>query len=218
MPPLASLPEADQSVSVGIHQWFTCIIQLFSVLDDTFVDNWINKDSRLPVDFAWIQDKQARLSRCMTLPEYQRQNLTDMQQVDLITTDLWLRSLLWRIALSKLLLTSDVSADSMSIFFPLQLSRQLQVLLTNISCDAFEVHGAGILQKIFDITNTFAEILVHVPPSSQWIDTDDRIADFIFLHNYLHSISRFTDAEKEILEEKCEKIRLLMTGSHADRY
>lgn len=151
----------------------------------------------------------------MNLSEYQCRNLTDMQQVDLITTHLWLRSLLWRIALSKLL-TCDVSADSMSVFFPLQLSGQLQVLLTNISRDAFEVHGAGILQKIFDITNTFAEILVHAPPSSQWIDTDDRIADLIFLHNYLHSMSRFADAEKEILEEKCEKIRLLMTGSHAD--
>jgi len=215
--PLMSLPEADPSVSPGIHLWFTCIIQLFTVLDDTFVDNWINKHSRLSVDLAWLQSKQAHLDRCMNLSEHQRQSLTDMQQIDLTATDLWLRSLLWKIALSKLLLTNHASADSWSIFFPLRLSHQLQVRITSIPRTAVEIHGAGILQKIFDITNTLAEIIIHVPRSSEWTDTNGRIADFVLLHNYLHDMSRFSDAEKEILEEKCQKIRVLVTRSHAGR-
>lgn len=206
LPPLTSLPEPNEALNAGIQEWYTGIIQRFSILDDVFIANWTTKDSHPPEDISWIEAKQAQLSQCMDLSVQQSQLLTEMQQADLVITSYWLRTLLWQIALSKFLLTTDMSADSMSIFFPLRLSRKLQWLLMTISREAIEVHGAGILQKIFDITNTVADILIQVTPSTGRSDTEERIEEFIFLYDYLNQMSRFYDAEKKILREKRQRI------------
>ncbi|KAK4949952.1 hypothetical protein LTR10_011794 [Elasticomyces elasticus] len=209
LPPLSSLPDPDEALGAGVHQWYIGIIQRFSMLDGTFIANWTTKDSHPPADIAWIEEKQAQLSQCMDLSGQQRRLLTEMQQADLVVTSYWLRTLLWQIALSKFLLTTETSSESMSIFFPLRLSRQLQWLLMTISRDAIEIHGAGILRKIFDITNTVADILIQVTPSTLTRDTEERIDDFIFLYDYLNTMSRFHDAEKRILREKRERIDVL---------
>ncbi|KAI1615992.1 hypothetical protein EDD36DRAFT_414908 [Exophiala viscosa] len=220
--PLSSLPEPDGALDAGIQQWYTGIIERFSMLDGVFITNWTTKDSHPPADIAWIEEKQSQLSQCVELSGQQRQLLTVMQQADLVVTSYWLRTLLWQIALSKFLLTTDTSAESMSIFFPLRLSHQLQWLLTTISRDAIEVHGAGILRKIFDITNTVADILIQLTPSTLRGDIEERIGDFIFLYDYLNTMSRFHDAEKKMLREKRERIdvffpRESMVGSDLQR-
>jgi len=56
---------------------------------------------------------------------------------------------------------SDPSSRSWNLTSTLHLSRRLQVLLTNIPCDVFEVHGAGILQIIYDILTCSGFITVY---------------------------------------------------------
>ncbi|KAL6245550.1 hypothetical protein RBB50_007549 [Rhinocladiella similis] len=213
--PLSSPPDSDGTLEPGIEQWYTAIVQRFCMLDDTFIANWINKGNASALecdagtDWSWIETKQAQLSAEMDLRAHPSPILTEMQQVDILITGYWVRTLLWQIALSLCLLTSDSSSDWMSLSFPLRLSHQLQSLLTSISRAAIEVHGAGILQKIFDITNTIADILIHVTPSRPRADTEAHIADFFFLYDYLNNMSKFFEAERKILQEKRERIRVI---------
>ncbi|KAJ9620094.1 hypothetical protein H2204_012404 [Knufia peltigerae] len=215
--PLSSLPVSDGTLEPGIEQWYTAIIQRFCMLDDTFIANWIKKgnpsapECDAGTDWSWIEAKQAQLSAEMDLHAHPSPILTEMQQVDIIITSYWVRTLLWQIALSVCLLTSDSSSDWMSLSFPLRLSHQLQSLLTLISRDSIEVHGAGILQKIFDITSTIADILIHVTPLTPRADTEAHIADFFFLYDYLNNMSKFFEAERKLLQEKRERIRVIFS-------
>ena len=197
------IPTVEQNgeLSEGISVWFTCIVRLFSTLDQTFIEHWIDKGKGLRLDLQWIEGREAHLNQVMHLLQQHDHALTEMQSIDLITTDLWLRTLLWKLALTNLLLTNNNSIDSMSIFFPLHLSRKLRIILSRMPQSAFEVHGSGMLEKIFDVTNTFADILAYMPSS---IDVSDRLSDFYFLRDYLDGMSRFGNAERIILVEKSE--------------
>ncbi|KAK6371220.1 hypothetical protein LTS17_008951 [Exophiala oligosperma] len=189
--PLSSLPVSDGTLEPGIEQWYTAIIQRFCMLDDTFIANWIKKgnpsapECDAGTDWSWIEAKQAQLSAEMDLHAHPSPILTEMQQVDIIITSYWVRTLLWQIALSS--------------------------LLTLISRDSIEVHGAGILQKIFDITSTIADILIHVTPLTPRADTEAHIADFFFLYDYLNNMSKFFEAERKLLQEKRERIRVIFS-------
>ena len=204
---LPSHPDWDVSVENGVQEGFNQIISLFRLIDSTFIENWLNKSTTSTATFSWIEEKQAQLSQ--DLEDCRFQALTEMQQVDLIITQYWLRTSVWQIALSKFLLKSEASTDSMSIFFPMRISHRLRHFLVRNPRKAMEPHGTGILKKIFDITNTFADILIFIFPAATQDEVVDRMDDFLFLHTYLLNMSRFYRREKEILDTKLERLRAM---------
>jgi len=219
LPPLASTPERDPDLSSEMQDWFDSIITRFAMIDQTFISNWLSKDDQTTsssTDLSWITSTQHQLSQAMSLFDYQYQTLSETQQVDVIITSYWLGTLVWQIALSKLLLTTNptTDTDALSMFFPLRLSGRLQSLLTSISRSAVEIHGTGILQKIFDITTTIADILIYVSDAANADDSGvywsrSGLNDFAFLNSYLMNMPTFYTMERKILTEKYEKVRVL---------
>lgn len=85
--------------------------------------------------------------------------LTELQQVDICITRLWLRHWTWQIALSRGLLCSPSSPTAHEAT-SLQLLRDLTSLfdrLENVTTVGF--HEFGIVQKLFEITSTIADVL-----------------------------------------------------------
>ncbi|KAH7028995.1 uncharacterized protein B0I36DRAFT_363599 [Microdochium trichocladiopsis] len=94
-----------------------------------------------------------------------------LQHIDQYVTRLWLRTLLWQLALSRGLLSSDPSPHShegLSLHFPARrLSLQLRSLVNRLdSFAAINTQGTGVLQKLFEVTSTIADVMALPSPAT----------------------------------------------------
>jgi len=216
--PLATgLPEFDSSLPPGLHEGFSQIIELFTLVDEQFMRNWLlmaTDPASTTVTAAWIEQKHSELedrdaASPTSLPSsHSITCLSDMQQADLIITRHWLRTLLWQMAMSKCLLSSHTQKEFMSLLFPVRVSSQLRHLITSFSRENIEVHGSGILQKLFEITDTIANVIIHVP-AAPLENTTNRVEDFLFLIDFLFSFPRFAPKLMQILRERLETLQQL---------
>ncbi|KAK8211507.1 hypothetical protein M8818_003160 [Zalaria obscura] len=210
---LQGLPEYDDSTPRGIHDGFCQIIKLFTLIDADFLSIWLADDaSDKSLTAEWIEDKHRQIDAEPAGEDGLISDLTDLQQSDLIITKHWLRNLVWQMAMSKCLLSSTASNRAMSLLFPVRLSSRLRNLLTKMSRESVEIHGSGIQQKLFELTDTIANVIITVPGASME-ETASRVNDFTFLINFLFSLPRFNPAEKAHLQKKLEKLQSMFPYS-----
>lgn len=209
--PLDRMPELDPNLPLGVHDGFCQIIKLFQLVDGDFLQNWLNRQQETSVtDSAWIEKKQEELNRELDKSEIAAVmgSLTELQQADLLITRQWLRTVVWQMAMSQCLLSSMASKSCMSLLFPVGVSRQLRRLLVNMTPEAIEVHGSGIYIKLFELTNTIADVIILIPAASL-DETSDRLDDFLFLLRFLLDSSHSDAVRSRILQEKLEKLQSL---------
>ncbi|OJD38030.1 c6 zinc finger domain protein [Diplodia corticola] len=108
--PLPGPPEHDAHMSATIQQGWNCIIQTFLLIDRQFVDFWRGDRSRIPS--AWLNAKHRQLDDERWPRRADLALLPAMQQADILITRQWLRTMLWQMAISSMLLTIDVPAPT----------------------------------------------------------------------------------------------------------
>ncbi|KAL0260124.1 hypothetical protein SLS55_005870 [Diplodia seriata] len=106
--PLPGPPAHDPSMSPAIQHGWNYIIQTFLLIDRQFVDYWRGDRSRIPS--AWINAKHRQLDD-ERWPRSELAALPAMQQADILITRQWLRTMLWQMAISSVLLAIDVPAE-----------------------------------------------------------------------------------------------------------
>lgn len=207
---LPNIPEDNPSIPPGVTEYFNQLIRVFRVVDDDFIRNWIDK-TRPDLTLRWIENKQSELGNDSNTWSAGFETLSDMQQVDLIVTRYWLRTLLWEMALHKSILRSDVqnpNHDFLSLAFPIRLSHQLQHCLSTKPREAVEIHGTGILDKIFEITCTVADLLRYVVPNTCPAEVQSAHVDcFLFLYSFLLKMSKFYHVERALLKAKLHAVQ-----------
>ncbi|KAI1058768.1 hypothetical protein LB507_004127 [Fusarium sp. FIESC RH6] len=221
LPPLKTgLPVPDYELSPGINEGFNRLILLFNVLDNEFLTQW--RAQRDPsstgpeITAAWIEHKQAQLDQDEidaaetdnTLISNGCEGLTELQHADLFITRLWMRILVWQLALSQGLLQSappQNSHEGFSMHFPAQrLSTQLRNLVDRLkSFDSVALHGPGIIAKLFEITTTVADVLA-LPGAD---GAEDRVEDFLFLNTFLLSFDRIHENQRDYLKGKLSALQ-----------
>ena len=200
--PLESLPDHDPSLPPDIEQGWNLIIKTFMIIDREFIQLW-NGDRSL-VTSEFVERKHEELDDSQWQMEVSM--LSAMQQADLIITRQWLRTLVWQLAMSNILLSSESESESLMLTFPLRLSSQLRQFLTRMSHESVGIHGTGILSKLFEITDTIADVVIHLPQASTE-DTLHRVDDILFLKRFLFSFTRIENVQKRILIQKFEKMK-----------
>lgn len=204
--PLPSLPDRDPDLERTIEEGWNHIIQTFVLVDNNFVDFWTG--DRTQVTAAWVERKHAELDDAAWTSEVSI--LTEMQQADLIITRQWLRTLTWQMAMSNFLLSRDEDAttEQLSLAMPLKLSSQLRGFLSRLSQSSVGIHGSGILNKLFEITDTIADVVIHIPREfATREDTLHRVDDILFLKRFIFSFPRLDAMHKRILKSKFEQMR-----------
>lgn len=91
----------------------------------------------------------------------------ELQKADLSVTQQWLRLMFWKLAINKVLMTSDSTEDIRSIFFPISLAKDLLANISTMSIDTLEAHGPGMELKLFEVTNSVADIITLDPAQTQ---------------------------------------------------
>lgn len=213
LPKLDHLPEFDPSLAPEISEGFPQILKLFTLIDEEFLNNWLgSRTGSTTFTSTWIEEKQKQIDAEQAGNDDQVSRLTDMQQADLVITKYWFRTLVWQMAMSKCLLSSAASKESMSLLFPVRLSKQLRSLLAKMSRLSFEYHGPGLQQKLFELTDTIANVIITVPAATVE-ETTGRVDDFLFLVNFFFTFARFDSLQREILQKKLETLQSLFPYS-----
>ncbi|KAK1579740.1 fungal-specific transcription factor domain-containing protein [Colletotrichum navitas] len=99
---------------------------------------------------------------------------TDIQKADLLITQQWLRLIVWQSSMRQGLLSWTNPADSgvdgssgagagggssMCFSFPLTVARDTASILSSLPSKAVEVHGMGIMEKIYEIGTWCVNVL-----------------------------------------------------------
>ncbi|ORY11267.1 hypothetical protein BCR34DRAFT_452466, partial [Clohesyomyces aquaticus] len=210
LPPLSSLPDDDPTLKLSFQEGFNQIIRLFRLLDPEFLKNWLDTQGTSHVTSTWVEAKSRELE-ANGEDEADSQSfflLNNMQRADLTITREWLRTLVWRLAMSQTLLSSRSSKECLSLLFPVRLSKQLRQQVTNMSREDIEVHGSSIVQKLFEMTDTIADVLIHVPVATLE-ETRLRIEDFLFLLDFVLLFPTLDKTRRGILTEKLVKLQAM---------
>ncbi|KAF2034611.1 hypothetical protein EK21DRAFT_97265 [Setomelanomma holmii] len=207
LPALYTLPEDDPTIPIQVHEGFNQIIKLFRLLDTEFLTSWLGtKDGQ--VTSKWVEAKSRELEGDPEADARELANLSMMQRADLTITREWLRTLVWRLAMGQTLLSSRSSKECLSLLFPVRLSQTLRQQVSSMSRQDIEVHGSSITQKLFEITDTIADVLIHVPAATL-DETALRIDDFLFILDFVLLFPQLDQTRRGILLEKLERLQTM---------
>ncbi|KAH0271125.1 hypothetical protein KCU91_g7595, partial [Aureobasidium melanogenum] len=91
----------------------------------------------------------------------------ELQKADLSVTQQWLRLMFWKLAINKVVMKANPTDDIRSVFFPISLAKDLLSDISTMSIDTLEAHGPGMELKLFEVTNSVADIITLNPAQSQ---------------------------------------------------
>ena len=205
------LPREHPDLPPNVESGLGYMVDLWRIMDDVFLQNWLD-DHSPALTPAWIEGKQSQLAYGVEQWENDIKSLNHKQQLDLIVTRHWMRTLLWQMALSKFLLKSDESqSGSMGFGFPAHISRRLRVVLTNTPHGVIEAYGTGVIHKSFDIVSTLADLLEHVLHTMCDAQTiADYVDDFSFMYHFLtDDMTDFRDSDRVFLKKRYKTLRAL---------
>ncbi|CAK7264369.1 hypothetical protein SEPCBS119000_000964 [Sporothrix epigloea] len=77
--------------------------------------------------------------------------VNDIQKADLLITQQWLRLIVWQSSFRQQLLSWTAPNESMRFAFPLAIAARTAAVIQSLPPQAIEVHGMGIMEKIFEI-------------------------------------------------------------------
>jgi hypothetical protein len=91
------------------------------------------------------------------------QDYNQLQKADVGVTQHWMKLHLWKLAVSRIKMTTESDGDITSVLFPLQVVRELLAEVSALSVDSLEAHGSGMELKLFEFANTIADVMVCMP-------------------------------------------------------
>lgn len=118
---------------------FIHLINLYKLFDETFFGIW-NKTTTGAVP-SWLAQLQHQLAEAV--PSYVEG--TETQMLDLRTSQQWLKTIVWQLAISHGFISSLAPDNTMSFKYPIDISRDLVEMLDQFSQQAMEVHGISFV-------------------------------------------------------------------------
>ncbi|KAG9239272.1 fungal-specific transcription factor domain-containing protein [Amylocarpus encephaloides] len=162
---------------------FLDLIKLFKPFDEAFVALW-NK-TRTDCSPPYLAMLQQQLNDA--LPAYL--GSTENQTADLMTSRQWLKTMVWQLSIQNGCLSSSHDDPSMTFNYPVEIARDLISLTKQFSQQSMEVHGIGLIQKLFDVACSLTDVLALLPPNHDPFTPGprDHLNDFIGLLSLLRN-------------------------------
>ncbi|KUJ18823.1 uncharacterized protein LY89DRAFT_696272 [Mollisia scopiformis] len=150
-----NLPTVDPGPEATILSGFLDLVSLFQNFDDTFLSLWNLSETDSPAPTQSLVQLQDILK--FAIPNVSER--TEIQQADLLVSRQWLKTMVWQLCVRKGLLSSASTNESMSFHYPVTIARDVVLVSRLLPPKAFEANGVGILEKVFDIGCSLADVL-----------------------------------------------------------
>ncbi|RMD40275.1 hypothetical protein DV735_g4852, partial [Chaetothyriales sp. CBS 134920] len=171
---------ADAEVINGFLQ----LSSLFRNIDDKFMSFWnkVKADCSSECSTNWVLALQRNILTCLPAEMKTTQN----QVADIKVTQHWLRTVVWQLSIMSGKLSSTSTNSALTFKYPIEIARDLQSDLRKMDLPSLEVHGIGLIEKLFDIACTLIDVIVCVPLDSSALG----IAPQAVLNSYLSLITQ----------------------------
>lgn len=83
--------------------------------------------------------------------------MSEIQQVNVLLSQHWMKCLAWHISKKQLLLTDMTSENCLSMQFPIKIARDFLSFTEHLPLFAFELNGRGARLKLLEIADSLAE-------------------------------------------------------------
>ncbi|KAF2837896.1 hypothetical protein M501DRAFT_908623, partial [Patellaria atrata CBS 101060] len=207
--PAIALPSLDvdpidrKSLSGFLH-----LVNLYKPFDHRFIGLWNKvRTDCLP---TWLISLQTQLREL--LPEYL--DVTEVQVVDLRTSQQWLRTMVWQLSISHGFISSVAADNAMNFKYPIEISRDLLAMSTQFSQQAMEVHGIGLVEKFFDIACTLVDVMAVVPFQQPTFELGPRD----YLNRFLSLISSLRGGQQRYLPLLLSKVHDVLPNMQLPAY
>ncbi|RYN15871.1 hypothetical protein AA0115_g12720, partial [Alternaria tenuissima] len=149
-PPSLDEVLSDRPIAVGLE----LMINMFKVIDDTFINlwNWVHNTH---ASAAWITQVHTQLSEAV--PAYFE--CTEVQEVQIRITQQWLRSQAWQLSVRQGLVSSVSNDVPLTFKHPIEIARDLLTISHRFSQQAMEMHGVGLIEKLFDVARCLTDVV-----------------------------------------------------------
>lgn len=196
MQPSIDLPSTiDQDLNENM-SGFNFMVDLWSQIDSDFLSMW--NDKRYPITPEWMGRLHDKV--CTALPKVL--NITEVQEADILISQQWLRTILWQLSTSRMLLSSNSPNAALRFSFPIQISQDLLSVTNRISKEALEVHGIGVCEKLFEVASTLVDVMI-CDPSLQDPEVSRRANQNLYeLLRLLGTLRKGTSPWHKIILEK----------------
>jgi len=168
---------------------FLHLVNLFRPFDEAFVALW-NK-TRTDCSPSYLAALQKQLTDA--LPTYL--NSTENQAADLRTSQQWLRTMVWQLSIQNGCLSSGSENPSMTFQYPVDISRDLVSMTSQFSKQSMEVHGIGLIEKLFDVACSLTDVLSLLPPNPDPFTLGPRD----YLHDFMTVLSVLRNGDHRFL-------------------
>jgi hypothetical protein len=145
------LPTVERDSEPLLLSAFIMLVRLFCLVDENFI-----KSFHTQVE-VYTKYGLANLQRqVLDLPDFPRHGL-EVQKVDVCITQQWMRTLVWQLSLSHMVLSSNSADQTMTILFPAQVARDTLSFLRTLSADTLVAHGSGMVTDHYHLTDLNAK-------------------------------------------------------------
>lgn len=160
------LPTVDKnSPEAPVLNGFVYLASLFRLIDDEFMALWNKAKSECST--SYLSQLQSQLAKA--LPPVLE--CTENQAADVKITKHWLRNMVWQLSIANGYLSSNSPDLAMSFRYPFVIARELIRDISDLSLQSMEVHGVGLIEKLFDISCTLSDVVTYVPCDEAKDDT-----------------------------------------------
>ncbi|PHH82920.1 hypothetical protein CDD83_3145 [Cordyceps sp. RAO-2017] len=153
LPTLADDPSDPQAHQLNS---FILLVNLYRPFDDAFTAAWTKTKSHLSSQY--LNSLQKQLNDLVQSYACQDANFSDIH-----TNQQWLKNTVWQ--LTSGVVNGGNGDDSMSFQYPVHLSRELLVNMASQFPVQVDLLGAGLIEKLMEMTSSMTEFLSVQAPS-----------------------------------------------------
>lgn len=157
MQPSIDLPSSVDHDCPENMSGFNYMVDLWSQIDNDFLSMW--NDKRFPISADWMSNLHRRVQNALPA----RLDISEVQEADILVSQQWLRTILWQLGTSRMLLSSSSNDEFLRFSFPIQISHDLLAITNRMSPETLEVHGIGICEKVFEVASTLVDVMICDP-------------------------------------------------------
>ena len=145
IPRLAYLPtehfdDEDPTILSG----FQCICQLFSLLDEKFLELWRQVAPEVEGASSTVENIAA-IQHDLNAISFETGGLSDIQKADVLITQQWLRLIFWQASMRQGLVSSTSQDPVFYYDYPISIAKTLCEMMSKLPTNAVLVHGSGIV-------------------------------------------------------------------------
>ncbi|KAK9259333.1 hypothetical protein V1519DRAFT_476096 [Lipomyces tetrasporus] len=148
--PLLKPDDSDFFLLAG----FLNLVQIFIGPEKTFFDTW--KDHR---NSPYSHNVLVRLQGLLGSMDTTFTPVHESQKVDVIVTHCWMQVLLWQALIVQASFNRVQDANT-PLAIPANVAQTLLTTLPQVSRDSLEIHGPGMTNKLLEISNALADVVI----------------------------------------------------------